>query len=622
MRTRIKYIDQDKLKIRFSTFIFNAERINEKFGSLSLFAGKYGLTGETNGKVFYLSAKVKPTPELYKRFESSFSPLGLLKGEDYFYFYTHPESDVELEHPSCINISWLESKIREDGNFVCFKNPETGIEPKLIDLNGRYELPAIDKITFKVLDTLDPKPDFPKSLFNDVPYLSFISPGDNCYPLFIATPVGVFPEEVLEESLEGQKIAVVYSSFLDGALIIYQIQNGKRIELKKYNVITGKWRHPSLSEIKDLGLAEDKVKEKPVEKFYLYGLWADLEKLNIDYKGCSLSYMYQQVNALVYPKFVQWAYKNKMNDLVGFIRAQQANEYFAIYKQLDNCRRLFYKAENELPSELEEELEMFRKILNPYRTRSFKNSELPQQEEIRILANMSLCIYYNNHININSFEAWVLQGEIISEFKRRDVYVKNEYLLMSHANPIEIKIISGTPVLKVMGGVTNRAGKEIPKFELGPSNPLIMHEHFYGLYNSLTDLKFVDYFNENTGLNYWGIGRSVVIRAVRLQFKKRSIDTSSIITETSFSLKYCVVLDNKKLIRLGDLPESRISPILKHYLQKCYPTLKSDKIKIIKYDLEKMLVFNSAQTIFYEIPINDLLIKKGEMKFTIAPKKI
>ncbi len=622
MRTRIKYIDQDKMKIRFSTFIFNVESINEKFGGLTLFAETYGLTGETNGRIFYLYSKVKPTPEVYERFDNSFSPLGLIIGVDYFYFYTHPESEEELEHPSSINISWLEGKIREDGNYVCFKNPETGIAPKLIDLNRRYELPAIDKISFKVLDTLDPKPDFPKSIFKDVPFLRFISPGDNCYPLFIATQVGVFPEEVLGESLEGQKIAVMYSSLLDGAIIIYQIQNGKRLELKKYAVITGKWRHPSLSEIKDPGLAEVKVKEKPVAKFNIYGLRSQLENLNIVYKGDSLSYMFQRVNAQVYPKFVQWAKTHKKSDFIGFLRTRQAKEYFDIYKQLDYCRRRLYTAEEELSTELEEEVEMFRKILNPYRTRSFKHSELPQQEEIKILSDKRLCLFYNNHININSYQSWIQQREIISEFKRRDVYVKNEYLLMSHANPIEIKTIFCTPVLKIMDGVTFRTGKDIPKFELGPSNPQIICEHYYGEYNAMTDIQFIDSFNRSVGINYWGMGRAAIIRAVRLQLKKRNIDTSSIMTETTFSLKYCVVLDNMKLIRVADLQKSRISPILNGYLQKCYPSIKTGEIEIIKYDIESMKVFNSARNIFYEIPINDLLKKQGEMKSTISPKNI
>jgi hypothetical protein len=118
------------------------------------------------------------------------------------------------------------------------------------------------------------------------------------------------------------------------------------------------------------------------------------------------------------------------------------------------------------------------------------------------------------------------------------------------------------------------------------------------------------------------MGRAAVIRAMKDQLKSREIDTSSISDDRSFSLAYCVVLKNKKLVRLGELGLDQLRPILKSYLRKCYPKHKLGEIKIINYNLETVQIENSTDKAFYQFPINDLLKKKGEMKTIERPGQL
>ena len=179
---------------------------------------------------------------------------------------------------------------------------------------------------------------------------------------------------------------------------------------------------------------------------------------------------------------------------------------------------------------------------------------------------------------------------------------------------LQIQTRYGTPIVSLNRKVQYRAKKDLVPLETGTGNPVIMYEHFYGLYNSLTDAELVYNLNGHIGLNYWGMGRAAVIRAIRSQLRKRGIDTSSINSKISFSLAWCVVLINKKLHRLDELPESRITPIVNRYLRECYPDLETEEIEIIDYDLEKMQIYSSILNKYYEIPVNDLIRKKREMR--------
>lgn len=238
MVKHIEYVDEEKMQISFTSFVFNVKSINEKFGYLTSFAEKFDLYGETNGKLFYLSGMAEPSHVLYIRMKKYFQPLGLNKGEDYFYIIKHPLSEINLEHPSCVDIPWVGSKITSEGNFLWFRDPAKALCIKDNSKEPRFKKQQNsnkeENLTFKVLDSMDPKPSFPASQFIIVNYDRFILFESNCLPVFIGTPVGTFPEEVTMEDLEGQKVALFYNSVLPITTTILHIVNGRRKEIKKF----------------------------------------------------------------------------------------------------------------------------------------------------------------------------------------------------------------------------------------------------------------------------------------------------------------------------------------------------------------------------------------------------
>jgi len=237
MVKHIKYVDEEKMQISFSSFVFNVKSINEKFGYLTSFADKFDLYGETNGKLFYLSEMAAPSHVLNLRMKKPFQSLGFNKGEDYFYIIKYPLSEINLEHPSCVDIPWLGSEITMEGNFLWFRDPAKALCTKDNSKEPRFRKPKNSNeeqhLTFKVLDSMDPKPSFPGNQFILVPYERFILFEKNCLPVFIGTPVGTFPEEVIMEDLEGQKVALFYNSVLPISTTILHIVNGSRTEIKK-----------------------------------------------------------------------------------------------------------------------------------------------------------------------------------------------------------------------------------------------------------------------------------------------------------------------------------------------------------------------------------------------------
>ena len=88
-------------------------------------------------------------------------------------------------------------------------------------------------LTFKFLDSMDPKPDFPAGRFMEVAYERFIQFEKNCLPVFLPTAVGTFPEEIFPEALEGQKVAFFYHTKLPITTSIFQIVDGIRTNEQK-----------------------------------------------------------------------------------------------------------------------------------------------------------------------------------------------------------------------------------------------------------------------------------------------------------------------------------------------------------------------------------------------------
>lgn len=463
---------------------------------------------------------------------------------------------------------------------------------------------------------------FPENLLKEVDLHDFYEAEEDRYPLYIGTEFGIFPRDFPVQSFEGKKIAILEEALLSGTqswITIYEIREGKRIEIQKILMEKPFWDGAKLKSYNYEPVESPKIK---TPGFYVYEIWFYLEKIGVNYRGHSLPKTYHQALSKAYKDFVIFGSQNGNSDWINFLGTKQAEGYLDLFNLLDQSSRTLYPDSQDLPLPLEKVVRMFRNIRNPYRIRSMNYSELPEQEDILILSDLGLCIYYNNFININSYEAEMIQNEILQELRHRDFHVKNEHLLMNHANPIEIRMSSGTPVLTINDDVMYRREKDIALWDVGPFNPQIIYEHYYCSYNKLTDVQLVNNLNQEIEIRYWGMGRAAYIRAIKAQLKSRSINTSSISDDQSFSLKYCVVLENKNLVRLGELPQHRLRLILKSYLRKCYPKHKLGEIKIINYDLETVQIENSAHKSFYQIPINDLLKKKGEMKVIKKPGQL
>jgi len=463
---------------------------------------------------------------------------------------------------------------------------------------------------------------FPENLLEEVDLHDFYEAEEDRYPLYIETQFGIFPRDFPVQSFEGKKIAILEKSMLSGmqsGITIYEIREGKRVEIQKILMEKPFWYGEKLKNYNDESVESPKIK---IPGFYVYEIWFYLEKIGINYRGHSLPETYHQALSKAYKDFVIFSSQNGNSDWINFLGTKQAEAYLDLFNLLGQCSKTLYPDSQDFPLPLEKELRMFRNIRNPYRVRSNKFSELPAEEDILILSDVGLCIYYNNFININSYEAEMIQKDILQELRHRDFYVKNENLLMNHANPIEIRMSSGTPVLTINDEVMYRREKDIALLEDGPSNPQMIYEHYYGLYNKITDVQLVNKLNKEIEIRYWGMGRAAYIRAIKAQLKSRGINTSSISDDQSFSLKYCVVLENKNLVRLGELPQHQLRPILKSYLRKCYPKHKLGEIKIINYNLETVQIENSTDKAFYQFPINDLLKKKGEMKTIERPGQL
>lgn len=472
----------------------------------------------------------------------------------------------------------------------------------------------MNQIKFKMLASGYPSFDFPEDLVEEVDLSEFYETEENRFPLYIGTQFGIFPRDFPVETFEGKKIAVLSKSLLSGlqsGISICEIKERKRIELENFSLEGQVWKREKMKKYSVEHVQEPTIK---IQEFYLHEIWFYFELIGNKYRGFSLPEAYHQAIFAAYNAFVIFGYENRESGWRSFLRSEQAEDYMNLFRLLDQCTKAVYAEKNRLPLPLEREIQLFKNIRNPYQKRSKKYSELPAEEDILVLSDLGLCIYYNNLININTQEAEEVQDTIFVELKYRNCFFKEEYLLRKHANPITIETIQGVPVLKVREEVDYREKKDIPDLKKGTANGQLMYERYYGMYSRLTDVQLVDVLNEQVGIGYWGMGRATIIRAIRAQLKSRCIDVSSISNDQSFSLKYCVVLKNKKLIRLGDLTQVRLKLILRGYLQRCYPFYAVEKTRIISYDLEKLEIRYSADGISYNIPINDLLKKKGEMK--------
>ncbi|WP_300435963.1 hypothetical protein [Christiangramia sp.] len=471
-----------------------------------------------------------------------------------------------------------------------------------------------DHIKFKMLTSGYPGFDFPEDLLEEVDLSTFYEIEEDRFPLFVGTQFGTYPLDFPLDTFEGKKIAILHKSLLSGhqsGLSIYEIRKGKRNEIQKITLKGPIWEPEKLKEYHNEPLDEPKIK---IPEFYAYEIWFYFELIGSKYRGFSLPEAYHQAISTAYRDFVNFGHENTDSDWISFLRFEQAGDHQHLFRLLDKCIEDLYPDSKTLPLPLERELQLFRNIRNPYQRRCKSYAELPAEEDVLILSELGLCVYYNNFININSHEARETQNEIIQEFRHRNFYIKNENLFRNQANPIQCNVNGSIPVLQVNNAVDYRKEKDIPSFENGVVNAQLLYEGYYAVYNELTDIQVVDVLNKEIGIKCSGIGRAAHLRAIKAQFKSREIDTSAISDNRSFTLAYCVVLKNKKLVRLGELGLDPMMLILRSYFKKCYPSHDLNNTRIIYHDLEKLELVSFDNSSIYVIPINDLLKQKGEMK--------
>lgn len=464
-------------------------------------------------------------------------------------------------------------------------------------------------LKFKILANGYPSFRFSGNLLEEVELHEFYKAETVRLPLFIGSQSGIHPEHISLKDFEGQLFAVLSTSLLSGHqadISICRIENGEAIVLHKI-ALTGKFTPDKLIERK---------KEEPQDGIHIFlpEIQNYLTRLGFGYRGNSLSTIYDLVIRKAYRKYLSYAQRNIYKDWISFLSTEEASSYLELYRLLDKSTRVHYISEKDQIPALRQQLAYFGKIRNPYRPRSKKACEHPGQEVLEELSDFGLCLHYNNHININSLEAWKLQGQILKECSGRGLYLQEEAVLRHHANPIEIRTASGTAVVAVPKEIELRVEKDIVVFETGPAIPHLTYERQYGLMNLLTDTQLIERLNDQMDLRYWGGGRAAVVRALQNQLIKRRLDTSEISTETSFSLKYCVVLKNNKLIRVGDLKEEQLHPIVRGYLKKCYPDQEYGEIEIDEYDIDHLRIFSPVTNKVYIISTNDLIKRKAEMQ--------
>jgi hypothetical protein len=122
----IDFVDSSELRVRFYSLIIDVAKINRAYGSVTDFAAEYDLTGTTNGELLVLYFMSYPGSYYDGLIGSVFEPNGLTYREDYvlieeelaFGVRDQPSPGIGKPLSSLYDIGWLESVLREDGNWV------------------------------------------------------------------------------------------------------------------------------------------------------------------------------------------------------------------------------------------------------------------------------------------------------------------------------------------------------------------------------------------------------------------------------------------------------------------------------------------------------------------------
>lgn len=128
MSELLEYLDRECLKISFSTLVIRVSSINRYYGQLSDFVKEADLYGVTNGKIYLLAEMMEPPYGLYNLADNHLIPLGMEEGRDYVFVTEQlvlaldgtKSPLLNRSIPELARISWLDSIITEEGNYVWY----------------------------------------------------------------------------------------------------------------------------------------------------------------------------------------------------------------------------------------------------------------------------------------------------------------------------------------------------------------------------------------------------------------------------------------------------------------------------------------------------------------------
>lgn len=304
-------------------------------------------------------------------------------------------------------------------------------------------------------------------------------------------------------------------------------------------------------------------------------------------------------------------------EISDFLVSEEGKYYFLILEHIKDLLQWMFDDKKKAPIEIEQELIAIYQIPNIFSPIALKGKPEECIQDLSHFSNTELCLYFNKKINRNDFTEEQQQLKILQEFKNRKVDVaaldlKNPSTGLQYNLAHPIIWCEEIEEVKLLELGVKRVQKDKP-ISLGSWTT---SQEFYEMcYHSLdqeSDLDLVSSFNRQIEIQAWGNGRMGNLRALRDQFLKRNIDWSSIKKGELFNLQNCVVLKEKKLLRIGDIEDFEIEKCFQKYIKEVQPELEGSA-KIVYSDFETIRFAHKKR--LYDLPKNDLIQMKGRITF-------
>ncbi len=128
---KIEFVDNEVVRIAFTTLLIRVKSVNERYGSLKKFVANFDCWGATNGKFLYASEMMEPATDLENYITQVLKPLGMRRNRDYVVTFEQMLWGVERHQdgpsvylnrpiPELSGVNWLDSLITEEGHYVWY----------------------------------------------------------------------------------------------------------------------------------------------------------------------------------------------------------------------------------------------------------------------------------------------------------------------------------------------------------------------------------------------------------------------------------------------------------------------------------------------------------------------